>query len=277
MPSSIEHTTHLKNFAQKRPLKISGDGTYLPFAGLSVVCRMLPSDSWARLPDMLTAVAGHWISALPSSSYHATLLAGPCQAKLGLNVQAWEQFLSDRHSKWVKMEHILSTASFRPRSLRYLKLRDLNRWGICIDFHLEDSLEADLATKLRGVLRENGEGCFFEERERPWHITLAYRRPDSDRIPQNIADQIQKLVETCILENTWLLAPATLCYHPDMTSFVDLMSLSFWRASERETLMDEGVHAMEYKEEQQVTDSELRDEAQMKIGMRRGRWRRSHN
>lgn len=290
MSIATKKNAFLRDPARTRLMKISDEGTYLPFHGLSVVCQMLPSDSWTRLPDMLTAVAGCWISPLPSSSYHATLLAGPCQPKLGMNDQAWQQFLRDKFSMWVKLEQILSEASFSPKSLRYLKLRDLNRWGVCIDFLLEDPIESDLVAKLREVLRLNAETCAFEVRERSWHITLAYKRPAADKIPQNVVEQIRKLVETCILE-PWILTPATLCYHPDMTAFVDLCSLSFWKAPEQNALRKSvGVHTRreekhdeksqadkEEKEERiEEVDSQPQGELQVSVVVKRcGRWRRS--
>jgi len=249
-------------------LKISEDGNYLPFAGLTVVCPLLPSEAWTQLPGRLTAVAGQWISPLPSSSYHATLLAGPCQKKLRMNGHSWEKYVSKGCLTWVRLHSILQEASFSPSSLCYSKLRNTNQWGVCIDLHLPDQVENDAATKLRELLRRSAEACSFETKERSWHVTLAYRRTSAGPIPSEVAGKIQKLVEACLFESL-AFAPAALRYHPDMTAFVPLSSLNFWTDWEREALM-----RAESIQTRREGDVELKDEEETQVVKPHGRWKR---
>jgi len=209
------------------PQKVDQDGTYLPFAGVSVVCNVLPSEPWTRLPDIIENVAGRWLSPLPTSSYHATLLAGPCQARLRLDDVSWEAYLKTRREEWAKLDCILQEASFAPSSLHFVGMRDLDRWGLCVDLIVDDPVEDGASRRLRSILRASAPTCGFEARERPWHVTLAYRRSRAGKIPAEVAEEVRRLVDTCLLE-TLALRPAQLCFHPDMTAFYPLTSLNMF-------------------------------------------------
>jgi len=204
--------------------KVDENGVYLPFAGVTVVCHVLPSEPWTRLPERIEAIAGRWLSPLPTSSYHATVLAGPCQPKLHLDDASWEGYLKIRRESWARMDAVLCDASFAPSSLRPTKTRDLERWGLCVDFAANDPEEDLEGQKLRRLLRTTAQNCDLESRDRPWHVTLAYRRSSSGPIPPEVAEKVRQLVDTCLLESLTLV-PAQLCYHPDMTAFVPFRSL----------------------------------------------------
>lgn len=218
------HTPGTRHSRDRTTRKVDENGIYLPFAGVSVVCRVLPSEPWIQLPERIEAIAGRWLSPLPTSSYHATVLAGPCQPRLHLDNTSWERYLNIRLESWARMDAVLSDASFAPSSLRATKTRDLERWGLCVDFVANDP-EEDLETqKMRSLLRTTAQNCDLEARDRPWHVTLAYRRSSSGPIPPEVVENVRQLVDTCLLESLTLV-PAQLCYHPDMTAFVPLRSM----------------------------------------------------
>lgn len=120
------------------------------------------------------------------------------------------------------MDAILCETPFAPSSLYPTKLRELNKWGLCVDFAAGNPEDNIAAKKVRSSLRAAAQNCDLETRDRPWHATLAYRR-NTEPIPPAVVEEVHMLVDAC-LQESFHLASARVCYHPDMTTFVPLVA-----------------------------------------------------
>ena len=186
---------------------------------------------------MLEKVSCGFMAPLPSSSYHATLLAGPRRRDLKKkgDGRKWEAILKE--AKWGEIAGYLGGVEggvgFCPGGLRVGKVV-MRNGGVSVDLVGEECRDSgvryagDVKTReLRGELRELGGGK-MESWERPWHITLGYGRGKSQgNMPPGVEKEVVRVVQE------WFgrgyanrgrreipFQAAELCLSPSMESFV---------------------------------------------------------
>jgi hypothetical protein len=218
--------------------KVNWEGNYLPFPNITVVCP-LPNrgDAFTSLPAALQQVAGDYMTPLPASSYHATLICGPIGATMP---QIWGDVLYDDSSCWRDMVTYLDSVPYAPKDMAIRRIVCKSKGGVTVyigpTFTVASSLKknkkseayysGDSATHIvRKKLREISP--YMEERDRPWHVTLAYPRAAGGLMPEPIRQQVVEIVANHFAAATRTneggildFEPATMCLSPDMTRFV---------------------------------------------------------
>eukprot|EP01062_Namystynia_karyoxenos_P010067 TRINITY_DN13576_c0_g1_i1.p2 TRINITY_DN13576_c0_g1~~TRINITY_DN13576_c0_g1_i1.p2 ORF type:complete len:261 (+),score=29.77 TRINITY_DN13576_c0_g1_i1:83-865(+) len=202
-----------------RASKITPEGVYLPFKNITTVWYLELDDSLRALPGLLEQAAGRWISPLPASSYHATLMAGPTAAT-GRGDDDFLRTVARQKRQWGAVAEVLAARRFAPATMLSGGLKS-GRRGASVRMACraeESSAIADLRAELRGI----ASGCGFETRERPLHVTLAYERSAAGPMPDEALHAVTAALQTvpCLSGRQPLrLRPAVLCYSPSMTAF----------------------------------------------------------
>jgi len=213
--------------------KLDLEGEFLFFPGVTIINKV-HVDEWERFRELLVQIdkiAGEWVAVLPVESLHVTLMAGATAKCMNLNPEAEEaamlsaerSWLQSRARKFEKAHELVVEDAFSPQS--FVPHRARFSTGVKFDVVAQDTEEERRGFQLRARIREwcnPKPSCCFEERERPWHLSLAYARPVAVRTGGIPADIQQRLQDLCrpFLGRPLLLQQSELCRHDDMTEFV---------------------------------------------------------
>lgn len=218
--------------------KVDRWGEYLPFPNITCVCPLDPTNfpTLQFLPAELNRVAGDYLNPLPFDSYHSTLCSGPMKF-MHKDEASWESVLRDR--RWIDVAKFLDRSHYAPSGLVIGSVVVKRSGGLAMYLHpVETSKNGESSDdgakvpyrgntedlQIREKLRRLS-GGLFEQRDRTWHITLAYPRAASGEMPPSIRGQVLRTVRSAFQmteessSHVLTFHSAALCMSPDMTRF----------------------------------------------------------
>ncbi|CAJ1959306.1 unnamed protein product [Cylindrotheca closterium] len=206
--------------------KVDHLGNFLPFPNITVVHNLQLNGRLKSLPQKLLQVAGTYISPLPPSSYHATLLCGPVFdfrpfSKKILYESCWRTMAMFLNDTSYCPELVVHSVLCFPAGEVVVKLGPAKKGR-------EESNSQIIKDKLRDICTQEAIPM-MDEYDRTWHITLAYGRQATLPIPPTVQKQICEVVQDAfqVLPDmndddpmVLSLESAQLCLSPDMKRFV---------------------------------------------------------
>lgn len=203
--------------------KVSEDGRFLHFPGVTIVCAVRGADDsagpWAALRSSVALHAGASYVPLPESSYHVTVLdvmtASKALGSASPDELEWEAYLEQRKPRLRAAAGLLEAAAFSP-TLRFLRVEVLETVVIA-EFEI-DPAEVDTARAFeRRIVDTLG---VAKGRTHPFHMTLGYRRPSAPPLP---GEEARGALEAAILValggRSLQLGPAYVCRFQDLAAW----------------------------------------------------------
>lgn len=194
--------------------KVSNEGVYLPFPGLTVIADVKSKDYefWKKINNMITACQNlsQYYAPLSHSSYHMTTTHLYTEQSIGR--RKWEQFIVSHTEDFKLLKDNIDQRVFNP--VITIESLDVDR-----TIKLVLDLPAEQKKIITEIARKHN---LLKKIPHPFHITLAYRYKEiDDHLRLDFESELKSNLSQLVKEYnaTYSLNQPKLCYFHDMNGF----------------------------------------------------------